>query len=58
MGQYAICLLLGHGLAPPLLKVHRNHQQNAILLRWEGMVAGTDGGVDECTECMGAGYAV
>ena len=36
--------------------VHRNHQQDALLLRWEGMVAGTDGSMDERTECMGAGY--
>ncbi len=38
----------GHGLAPPSLMVHRNHQQD--------MVAGTDGSMDERTECMGAGY--
>ncbi len=38
--------------------VHCNHQQDAILLSWEGMVAGTDGSVDERTECMGAGYVV
>ena len=37
----------GHGLAPPLLIAHRNHQQDALLLRWECMVAGTDGSVDE-----------
>ncbi len=50
----------GHGLAPPLLIAHRNHQQDALLLRWEGLVAGIDGSVDEhtSTECMGAGYAV
>jgi hypothetical protein len=51
--QYAF-----HGLAPPSLMVHRNHQQDAILLSWEGMVAGTDESVDERTECMGAGYVV
>ena len=38
--------------------VHRNHQQDALWLRWDGMVAGTDGSVDERTECMGAGYVV
>ena len=27
-------------------------------MSWEGLVAGTDGSVDERTECMGAGYAV
>jgi hypothetical protein len=45
-------------LHPPLLIAHPNYQQDAILLRWEGMVAGTDGSVDERTECKGAGYAV
>ncbi len=38
-----------HGLAPPLLIAHRNHEQDATLLRWEGMVAGTDGSADERT---------
>ena len=47
-----------HHQAPLLLLVHRNHQQDAGRLRWEGLVAGTDGSVDERTECMGAGYAV
>jgi ribonuclease HI len=41
-----------------LLLVHRNHQQDAARLSWEGLVAGTDGSVDERTECMGAGYVV
>ena len=41
-----------------MLLVHRNHQQDAARLSWEGLVAGTDGSVDERTECMGAGYAV
>jgi hypothetical protein len=27
--------------------VHRNHQQDALRLRLEGMVAGTDGSMDE-----------
>ncbi len=48
----------GHVLAPPSLMVHLNHQQEALLLRWEGMVAGTDGSMDERTECMSAGYVV
>ena len=42
----------------PLLLVHRKHQQDAALMSWEGLVAGTDGIVDERTECMGVGYAV
>jgi hypothetical protein len=36
---------------PPLLQIHRNHQQ-------DGLVAGTDGSVDERTEHMGTGYVV
>ncbi len=48
----------GHGRVPHSLMVHRNHQQDALRLRWEGMVAGTDGSMDERTECMGAGYVV
>ena len=44
-----------HHPVPPLLLVNRNHQQDAVLLRWEGLVAGTDWIVDERTECMGAG---
>ena len=27
-------------------------------MSWEGLVAGTDGSVDERTECMGTGYVV
>ena len=38
--------------------MHRNHQQDAARLSWEGLVAETDGSVDERTECMGVGYAV
>ena len=48
----------GHHQNSPLLLVHRNHQQDAARLSWEGLVAGTDGSVGERTECMGAGYAV
>ena len=48
----------GHHQNSPLLLVHRNHQQDAARLSWEGLVAGTDGSVDERTECMGAGYVV
>ncbi len=49
---------IGPQQPPGRLIVHGNHQQDAIQLRWEGMVAGTDGSVDERTECMGAAYAV
>ncbi len=47
----------GHDRPPPLLIAHRAHQQDAIRWQWEGLVAGTDGSMDERTECMGAGYA-
>jgi hypothetical protein len=46
------------GEMAPSLMVHRNHQQDAVLMRWEGMVTGIDGSMDERTECMGAGYVV
>jgi hypothetical protein len=58
MGHMRYAFHLGHGLAPPLLIVHHNHQQDAILLGWHGMVAGTNGSGDGRTKCMGAGYAV
>ncbi len=32
---------------PPLLQVHRNHQQESMRWGWDGLVAGTDGSVDE-----------
>ena len=48
----------GQHQVSPLLLVHQNHQQDAARMRWEGLVAGTDGSVDERTECMGAGYVV
>ena len=43
----------GQHQVSPLLLVHQNHQQDAAAaarLRWEGLVAGTDGNVDERTE--------
>ena len=40
----------GHHQDSPLLLAHRNHQQDALRLSWEGLVAGTDGSVDERTE--------
>ncbi len=42
----------------PRLLVHRQHQQDALRHSWEGLVAGTDGSVDERTEVMGAGYVL
>ncbi len=43
---------------PRLLQVHRNHQQDSMRWGWDGLVAGTDGSVDERTEHMGTGYVV
>ncbi len=45
-------------LVPPLLLIHRKHQQDALLHTWTGLVAGTNGSVDELTEAMGAGYVL
>ena len=42
----------------PRLLVHRQHQQDALRHSWDGLVAGTDGSVDERTEMMGAGYVL
>jgi ribonuclease HI len=43
---------------PPRLLLHRQHQQDALRHDWDGLIAGTDGSVDERTERMGAGYVV
>ena len=43
---------------PPRLLLHRQHQQDALRHSWDGLVAGTDGSVDECTEQMGAAYVL
>ncbi len=46
---------------PPLLLIHRQHQQDALRHNWTGLVAGTNGSVesvDERTEAMGAGYVL
>ncbi len=42
----------------PRLLVHRQHQEDALRHSWDGLVAGTDGSVDEHTEVMGAGYVL
>ena len=48
-----------HNAPVPLtLELHRKHQQDALRYRWTGLVAGTDGSVDESSEKMGAGYAI
>ncbi len=43
---------------PEPLRLHREHQQDALRHSWAGLVIGTDGGVYWKNECMGAGYAV
>ena len=48
----------GHHQNSPSLLVHRNHQQDAAWLSWEGLVAGIDGSVDARTARMGAGNVV
>jgi hypothetical protein len=40
----------GMRLAPPRLLIHRQHQQDALQHTWTGLVAGTDGSIDERTE--------
>ena len=46
------------GPIPPRLLLHRQHQQDALRYGWAGLIAGTDGSVDERTERMGARYVV
>ncbi len=46
--------------SPPRLLIHYQHQQDDLLHSWDasGLVAGTDGSIDERTEVMGAGYVL
>ena len=46
------------GEAPPNLLLYQKHQQDALRHSWDGLIAGTDGSVDERTERMGAGYVL
>ncbi len=43
---------------PVRLLTHRQHQQGSLRHSWEGLVAGTDGSVDERAEVMGACYVL
>ena len=43
---------------PPRLLLHRQNQQDALRHNWDGLVAGTDGSVDERAERMGAAYVL
>jgi hypothetical protein len=40
----------------PRLLLHRLHQQDALRHSWDGLVAGTDGSVDERAELMCGAY--
>ena len=46
------------GEAPPNLLLYQKHQQDALRHSWDGLIAGTDGSVDERTEQMGASYVL
>jgi ribonuclease HI len=43
---------------PPRLLLYRQHQQDSLRHSWDGLIAGTDGSVDERAERMGAGYVL
>ena len=45
--------------SPPAgLLLHRQNQQDALKHNWDGLVAGTDGSLDERAERMGAAYVL
>jgi hypothetical protein len=46
------------GGPPPSFLLYQQHQQDAQRHCWDGLVAGTDGSVDERSEQMGAGYVL
>ena len=46
------------GSPPPRLLLYQQHQQDALRHSWDGLIAGTDGSVDERAERMGAGYVL
>ena len=48
----------GEDPTSPWLLIHRQHQQDALRHSWDGLVAGTDGSVDECYAVMSAGYVL
>jgi hypothetical protein len=56
--RYAFKLHWYYGVTSPNLLLYRQHQQDALRHGWDGLVAGTDGSVDERAEWMGAGYVV
>ena len=46
------------GPLPEPLRLHQEHQQDALRHSWTGLIAGTDGGVKWRDERMSAGYVV
>ena len=46
------------GPLPEPLRLHQEHQQDALRHSWTGLIAGTDGGVKWRDEHMSAGYVV
>ena len=57
-GHYRFSFHWCEHAVPARLQYYRQHQQDALRFSWDGMIAGTDGSVDEKTESMGAGYVV
>ena len=57
-GRQSYAFHWSDGVVPPRLLLYRQHQQDALRHSWDGLVAGTDGSVDEGTERMGAGYVL
>jgi hypothetical protein len=57
-GYHRYAFYWGEDPTPPWLLIHRQHQQDALRHSWDGLVAGTDGSVDECYAVMSAGYVL
>jgi ribonuclease HI len=57
-GHYRFSFHWCEDAVPARLQYYRQHQQDALRYSWDGVIAGTDGSVDERTESMGAGYVV
>ena len=57
-GHYRFSFHWCEHAVPARLQYYRQHQQDALRYSWDGVIAGTDGSVDEKTESMGAGYVV
>jgi hypothetical protein len=57
-GYHRCAFHWGEDPTSPWLLIHRPHQQDALRHSWDGLVAGTDGSVDERNEVMSAGYVL